>query len=1078
LKNKFSSKNIKNFEKISVVLLGVILLSSVVPLQSTSAALAIDFDKGGNLSQTSDRSQSPQIAVTPDGAVVLWRDGSDIFFGDITNSGTQFTPGNNIGDGPVVVFGGPQLAVSGDNVHSVWMDGTDIKFIPSFDKGVTHNAGDLETVSSIPSTGTSVYPHVGASGSDVYVVWEDFPFIPGDIFFRASSDNGLSFNSIFNAGSSKSAEAKPKVASFGNDVYIAWSSNSGTDGSILFRSNDNKGNVTAWSAEKDLASGGTTKNPVMVANENNVYLAWWEDGDIFSAFSSDNGANFVINDIGDSASFATPQMALSDSGDLYVVWDQSASDGDIKFRSRDSSGTWTPTLTDPPINLSSSLGDSSEPHIAASGDDVYVVWTDKSNDSDGDILFKASDSNGANFGLGCGEPITDDASLATDAHVAALGNTVFVVWKDISGDTDILFKAGQPTNVFEFDQCQYKLGDTAQITYTDLSLATTGAVNIKITSTSDPTSLDLFILTETPEDSGTFVGQLTFDGTATSGTTIKAAPGDKIEATLVDRTIIANVYPRDLEIMQDGLSGAVTKFDFGEAVNVVVTDQNANLNPNGIDQIIATITSKNAEDSKTLTLVESGPDTGIFGGSSKLIFTNGTGSDQLPISSKVTISQNASAATIGLDAGEIDTITDVLITSTSDPTGVRIDLTETGQDTKEFENENLVLHPSLSGVISTGETAIKVAGGDILTVQSGLFTSNYLVSPNPNPSLAAILVSGPGTDEKVTIEYNPSVIIDVEDLTSAGGGGGGFGRTGLVVNALGFLKTSSALGFGGGGSGPAPPTITSSTISLEPDPSFTQLGLASYFGVPTVIDLGDSSGPISIQTSQSITFTFDIYENQGINNLEHVTMYFFAGDTTDLGNSEIISKSDTYILFDTRKSVYVIDPHGYFANAEFVLSEKDTWNFEIKYDITFAKPMETSSILIRSWDNDKNTADKIFINAIEVVAPSFGDVPNEITSETFLTQTDPVDIPIWIKNNAMWWNQQQIDDSDFVAGIEYLMAQNIINIPAAQVSDSGSSQEIPAWIRDVAGFWAENSISDAEFVQAIQWMISNGIMKV
>ena len=252
----------------------------------------------------------------------------------------------------------------------------------------------------------------------------------------------------------------------------------------------------------------------------------------------------------------------------------------------------------------------------------------------------------------------------------------------------------------------------------------------------------------------------------------------------------------------------------------------------------------------------------------------------------------------------------------------------------------------------------------------------------------------------------------------------------------------------------------------------------SSSGVISVQNLEDSSEPISIQTNDPINLTFDLYENQGINNVEHVTMYFFLGDETGLSNREIVSTSDTYIMFDTGKSIHVIDPHGYFANAEFDLSATDAWNLQVTYDITFAKPMEITSLLIRTWDHDRNTADKLLVNAIKVIEPSFLDVPTDITSqESSITQT-VADIPIWVKNNALWWYEKQIDDSDFVAGIQFLIKENIINIPDTQQTIIQGSQEIPDWVRDVAGFWANDQITDAEFVQAIQWMITSGVIVI
>lgn len=86
-------------------------------------------------------------------------------------------------------------------------------------------------------------------------------------------------------------------------------------------------------------------------------------------------------------------------------------------------------------------------------------------------------------------------------------------------------------------------------------------------------------------------------------------------------------------------------------------------------------------------------------------------------------------------------------------------------------------------------------------------------------------------------------------------------------------------------------------------------------------------------------------------------------------------------------------------------------------------------------------------------------------------------IPDWIKNNARWWSEKQIDDSDFVNGIEYLIKEGIIRIPQTQAG-TVTSQVIPDWIKNNAGWWADGLITDNDFVQGIQYLISNGIMKI
>ena len=88
-----------------------------------------------------------------------------------------------------------------------------------------------------------------------------------------------------------------------------------------------------------------------------------------------------------------------------------------------------------------------------------------------------------------------------------------------------------------------------------------------------------------------------------------------------------------------------------------------------------------------------------------------------------------------------------------------------------------------------------------------------------------------------------------------------------------------------------------------------------------------------------------------------------------------------------------------------------------------------------------------------------------------------IEIPIWVKNNAGWWADDLIDDSDFVSGIQYLITEEIMTIPVTQ-SGTSTSQEIPAWIKNNAGWWADDLIDDSDFVSGIQYLITEGIMNI
>ena len=95
-------------------------------------------------------------------------------------------------------------------------------------------------------------------------------------------------------------------------------------------------------------------------------------------------------------------------------------------------------------------------------------------------------------------------------------------------------------------------------------------------------------------------------------------------------------------------------------------------------------------------------------------------------------------------------------------------------------------------------------------------------------------------------------------------------------------------------------------------------------------------------------------------------------------------------------------------------------------------------------------------------------------------------IPQWIKDNAGWWSGNQIDDRTFVLGIQYLIKENVINIPTTISYDltidegNGNDElhEIPLWIKNNAKWWSDGVISDLDFVAGLEHMIKNRIIIV
>jgi len=103
----------------------------------------------------------------------------------------------------------------------------------------------------------------------------------------------------------------------------------------------------------------------------------------------------------------------------------------------------------------------------------------------------------------------------------------------------------------------------------------------------------------------------------------------------------------------------------------------------------------------------------------------------------------------------------------------------------------------------------------------------------------------------------------------------------------------------------------------------------------------------------------------------------------------------------------------------------------------------------------------------------------EATSEPKVGFEEDTRVPSWIKNNAKWWSDGQIGDTDFVSGIQFMIKEKIIDIPDLPEQASETAEEkVPDWIKNNAGWWADGLISEEDFVAGIKWLVENGVIRV
>jgi len=1076
--SKITIGNYNHFKKISIVFLGLILLLG--PSVQSAYAVSFSFSSEINLSDDTASNTIPQIVASGNDIYVVFKKStsSEVFFTNSTDGGANFDSAVNLSNGGTA-SNNPQISVSGNNIYVVWQEGTDVVVGQSTDNGDTPPSSTTTL-----SSGSANSPQIEASGSNVYVAFRD----GADVILSTSINSGSSYSSN-NLSNSADSSSLPQLATTGSDTYVVWKELNDIN---LVKVSNNGATVGSVQSISGSGAGTVSTKPQVAASGSNVYVIWMEGSDIFVRTSNNGATSFgTATDIGDTGGTGSsnPKIVVVGSN-AFAVWRENVSgSGDTMFSRSISGGAFST-----PDNLSSNTGSSIKPAIAASGSNVYVAWRDNTAGTT-DMLFRGSDDDGATFSNSLTISPTIPNGTSDEPQVTISGSDALVVWEDSAdGNNDILFSKGTQiiTVSVGLDEPTYKLGDTATVTITDSTESGNGSITASVISSTGDTSGFNFNLAETGT-LGTFSSSITFSETLNSDSSsnrLKANPGDTITVDYSSLQATSTIFPRTIEFLLEDNGQPFTGFDYGDIVNLLVTDKNSNINPGVTDTVTVNVTSTRDTTGILLVLTENGTDTNFFGGSSsRLVFMDGqdfpTTSSTITVTSIDNFAENS-------DINQIDSM-EVLVNSTTSkktsPGGISLTLFETGINTSDFARADL----TLSSSTTIDNSTIKVSPEDILSVTFTDLTANALVSPFPN-SHGGISVDFPDGD---TVSATLGIIkqdVTVDDLLAGGGGGGGLVRPGLVVNVL-------AGAVGGGGGGPPGPTITlralslsdsgSEIISMPPEireiaenhdpytPLEPMTDVYEEFDFPLSLNgkgfvLGDYENTlqtVSVNRGEPVEFVLVFYTTSEV---AHTSLNF------NLGPTRLIAGSDTQVLLYKDK-FEIVDPNGNIASATGSLNNDDDLKRVATFSIVFSDDIQwtNSDLVVRSWNDALNSGDIIIYDAIEI-QPSeeeiaFEESIPEPEVETLKSQY----IPIWIKNNAAWWSQQLIEDSDFVAGIEYLIQNEIITIQDDQViAPSYSSNDIPVWIKSNAGWWSEDLITEKEFIDGLQWLISNGIIQV
>jgi len=149
------------------------------------------------------------------------------------------------------------------------------------------------------------------------------------------------------------------------------------------------------------------------------------------------GTSASVNLSSDVQPSSNPQVATSGNY-VYSVWVTTLASGNTQVifsRSSDFGVSWSP-----PFNLSNDAGPASYARISAFGNNVYVIWDDKSaSNQNAAVYFAASRNNGATWA-----PVVDLSGItkSPSRHFRFLlqGNNLYIAWiTRLLGNNEILF---------------------------------------------------------------------------------------------------------------------------------------------------------------------------------------------------------------------------------------------------------------------------------------------------------------------------------------------------------------------------------------------------------------------------------------------------------------------------------------------------------------------------------------------------------------------------------------------------------------------------------------------------------------
>src|SRR5918998_5844797 len=411
-------------------------------------ARRIGFSNVTNLTDNPNDSVYPQIAASENDVYGVWEDSTtpdlsnnnydiyikksadwgESFAGNTNSSATDTTTEVlNLSNNPGF-SNHPQIAAYDEKVHVAWIDDSlgneEILLARSIDNGTTFS----EAINLSNTTNTnSRNLELSSFENNVYAVWLDEDEQGnGIILFRASNDGGETFGNpipIARNVTTNNDFTFPKVAAYDNNVYVAWNVAEGwsTQGEgeiithLLYVKSSDQGNT--FSPPVKLNNNGEKVGEAQLAAYNNaVYVVWGSSpydhvtSNLFFTKSTDNGNTFSNATEVKNNNFVNPSNV-----EIVVVGNNNSEENGGQS-----------------LSSSPSSEQVQEPQL-------YITGQVPLSDQNEEIFLASSSDNGDTFNQ-ITTNLSNNSEFSECSSIAASANNIYVIWQDMTpGNNEALF---------------------------------------------------------------------------------------------------------------------------------------------------------------------------------------------------------------------------------------------------------------------------------------------------------------------------------------------------------------------------------------------------------------------------------------------------------------------------------------------------------------------------------------------------------------------------------------------------------------------------------------------------------------